>query len=86
MRRLRQVLLVEADATGDQAISPIVVRCIGALSCGDQAYGRQERIQEPGIDVRVTVIGHAQQWEGFGPTEVDATKVQHFTPHTDVPR
>ena len=75
MRRLRQVLLIEADATGDQAVCPIVQECVGRLSCGPQDYGRTEHFHREGVDVRATIIGHAQQWDE---TDLDATKVRRF--------
>lgn len=75
MRRLRQVLLVEANATHDQVVCTVIEECVRRLSCGDQHFGRYEAIKEGGVDVKVTIIGHAQSWED---ADLDAPKVSSF--------
>lgn len=78
MRRLRQVLLVEANATGDQVVSTRIEECVGRLSCGEQHFGRYEAIDQDGVDVKVTLIGHAQQYTFPDFKERDAPKVGNF--------
>lgn len=71
-RRLRQVLLIEADADGDEVLCTHVQDCIARLSDGSQDYGRTETYNGQGVNVKVTIIGHAQQW---GKDDVSSTKV-----------
>lgn len=80
MRKLRQVLLVEADASGDQLVCTKIERAVAQLSCGAQSFGRYEVVEDDGVRVKVTIIGHAQEIDGYGGygAERDAPRVSGY--------
>jgi hypothetical protein len=64
MRKLQQVLLVQATADGDEAVTPLIAECVKRMGCGPQAVGRSINAGKEGVTVTVTLIGHAQTYDG----------------------
>lgn len=72
MRRLQQVLLVQASAEGDELICLLTKECVERLTSGPQIVGRSVSAGKEGVEVTVTLIGHAQMYDN----EADAVQIK----------